>query len=138
MTNTPSQAVQGTQVVRRVAALLRIVGRKPEGISIAGLVRESVLTRPTVHRLLASLAAEGLLDRDAHTGNWILGPEVFLLGAVAASRFPFEDIARPSLRRRAAALAWCGSCRGARAICSRRRPRRRPCAGTSSASLRSP
>lgn len=86
-------------MVGRVASLLRLVGRKPEGSSIAGLVRESGLTRPTVHRLLASLAAEGLLDRDARSGNWILGPEIFLLGSVAAARFPFEDLARPSLRR---------------------------------------
>ena len=91
--------VQGTQVVGRVASLLRLVGRKPEGSSLAGLVRESGLTRPTVHRLLTSLAAEGLLDHDARSGNWILGPEIFLLGSVAAARFPFEDIARPSLRR---------------------------------------
>jgi DNA-binding IclR family transcriptional regulator len=85
--------------VGRVASLLRLVGRKPEGSSISGLVRESGLTRPTVHRLLASLAAEGLLDHDARSGNWILGPEIFLLGSVAAARFPFEDLARPSLRR---------------------------------------
>ncbi|MET3206350.1 MULTISPECIES: IclR family transcriptional regulator [unclassified Arthrobacter] len=91
--------VQGAQVVGRVASLLRLVGRKPEGSSISGLVRESGLTRPTVHRLLASLAAEGLLDHDTHSGNWILGPEIFLLGSVAAARFPFEDLARPSLRR---------------------------------------
>jgi DNA-binding IclR family transcriptional regulator len=91
--------VQGTQVVGRVASLLRLVGRKREGSSLAGLVRESGLTRPTVHRLLASLAAEGLLDQDVRSGNWILGPEMFLLGSVAAARFPFEDIARPSLRR---------------------------------------
>lgn len=91
--------VQGAQVVGRVASLLRLVGRKPEGSSISGLVRESGLTRPTVHRLLASLAAEGLLDHDARSGNWILGPEIFLLGSVAAARFPLEDLARPSLRR---------------------------------------
>lgn len=94
-----NKPVQGAQVVGRVAALLRLVARKPEGMSIAGLVRESGLTRPTVHRLLASLAAEGLLDHDQRTGNWILGPEIFLLGSVAAARFPFEDLARPSLRR---------------------------------------
>lgn len=94
--------VQGAQVVGRVASLLRLVGRKPEGMSIAGLVRESGLTRPTVHRLLSSLAAEGLLEHDAGSGKWVLGPEVFLLGSVAAARFPMEDIARPSLRRLAA------------------------------------
>ncbi|WP_416430007.1 IclR family transcriptional regulator [Paenarthrobacter nicotinovorans] len=95
-------AVQGAQVVGRVALLLRLVGRKPEGTSLAGLVRESGLTRPTVHRLLTSLAAEGLLEHDSNSGKWVLGPEIFLLGSVAAARFPMEDIARPSLRRLAA------------------------------------
>lgn len=91
--------VQGAQVVSRIAALLRIVGRKREGSPLVELVRESGLTRPTVHRLLTSLAAEGLLDHDARTGNWVLGPEVLLLGSVASARFPLEDVARPSLRR---------------------------------------
>ncbi|MDR6557921.1 DNA-binding IclR family transcriptional regulator [Arthrobacter pascens] len=91
--------VQGAQVVSRIAGLLRIVGRKPEGSPLVELVRESGLTRPTVHRLLTSLAAEGLLDHEARTGNWVLGPEVLLLGSVASTRFPLEDIARPSLRR---------------------------------------
>ena len=99
---TSANPVQGAQVVGRVALLLRLVGRKPEGTSLAGLVRESGLTRPTVHRLLTSLAAEGLLEHDSAAGKWVLGPEIFLLGSVAAARFPMEDIARPSLRRLAA------------------------------------
>jgi len=80
--------VQGAQVVSRVAALLRIVGRKPEGSPLVELVRESGLTRPTAHRLLTSLAAEGLLDQDPHSGNWVLGPEILLMGSVASARFP--------------------------------------------------
>jgi DNA-binding IclR family transcriptional regulator len=91
--------VQGAQVVSRIAKLLRIVGRRTEGSSLVDLVRESGLTRPTVHRLLSSLASEGLLDHDARTGNWVLGPEILLMGSVASARFPLEDIARPSLRR---------------------------------------
>ncbi|PTT60106.1 IclR family transcriptional regulator [Arthrobacter sp. HMWF013] len=91
--------VQGAQVVSRIAGLLRIVGRSADGSSLVELVRESGLTRPTVHRLLSSLASEGLLDHDARTGNWVLGPEILLMGSVASARFPLEDIARPSLRR---------------------------------------
>jgi DNA-binding IclR family transcriptional regulator len=82
-----------------VAALLRIVARKPEGVPLVGVVRESGLTRPTVHRLLTSLASEGLLDQDARTGNWVLGPEILLMSSVATARFPLEEVARPSLRR---------------------------------------
>ena len=112
--------VQGAQVVSRIAGLLRIVGRHPEGSSLVELVRESGLTRPTVHRLLASLAAEGLLDHDPRTGNWVLGPEILLMGSVASARFPLEDIARPSLRRLAEETgesAFFSIRRGAETVC---------------------
>ena len=55
------KTVQGAQVVGRVAQLLRIVGRSPEGgAALPAIVEASGLTRPTVYRLLNSLAAEGL------------------------------------------------------------------------------
>lgn len=92
--------IPGTQVVSRVATLLRIVARTGEsGISLPGIVRASGLTRPTAHRLLAALAAEGLLDASEETGRWHLGPELYVMGTVAAGRFAIEDLARPSLRR---------------------------------------
>ncbi|MFT4470204.1 IclR family transcriptional regulator [Arthrobacter sulfonylureivorans] len=96
----PEKQVQGAQVVSRVARLLRIVGRAPEtGAALGDIVQASGLTRPTVYRLLNSLAAEGLLDHHAETGSWHLGPELYVLGSVAASRFAIEDLARPSLQR---------------------------------------
>ncbi|MCU1518926.1 MAG: IclR family transcriptional regulator [Pseudarthrobacter sp.] len=112
--------VQGAQVVSRIAGLLRIAGRKPEGSPLVELVKESGLTRPTVHRLLTSLAAEGLLDHDVRTGNWVLGPEVLLMGSVASARFPLEEIARPSLRRLAEETgesAFFSIRRGAETVC---------------------
>jgi len=95
----PAGTVQGAQVTTRIALLLRLVGRAPAGAVIADLVRDSGLTRPTVHRLLASLAAEGLLDHDPLRHTWHYGPEVFVMGVVAAERYPIEELARPSLRR---------------------------------------
>ncbi|SDS81053.1 DNA-binding transcriptional regulator, IclR family [Pseudarthrobacter equi] len=117
MGNSP---VQGAQVVSRLASLLRLVGRSAGGMPLAGIVRESGLTRPTVHRLLSSLAAEGLLDHDPANGNWVLGPEMLLLGSVASARFPMEDIARPSLRRLAEATgesAFFSIRRGMETVC---------------------
>ena len=94
------KTVQGAQVVGRIAELLRIVARAPEaGATLPGIVAASGLTRPTVYRLLASLAAEGLLDHDGAGNTWHLGPELYVMGAVAANRYAIEDIARPSLRR---------------------------------------
>jgi DNA-binding IclR family transcriptional regulator len=117
MTNSP---IQGAQVVSRIAGLLRLVGRGAEGTPLSALVKESGLTRPTVHRLLSSLASEGLLDHDAGSGNWVLGPEILLMGSVAAARFPLEDIARPSLRRLAEATgesAFFSIRRGSETVC---------------------
>jgi DNA-binding IclR family transcriptional regulator len=91
--------VQGAQVVGRIALLLRLVGRNPAGTPLAEIVRGSGLTRPTVHRLLTSLAADGILDHDPATHTWHYGPEIFVMGAVAAQRYPIEELARPSLQR---------------------------------------
>ncbi|MEV7574416.1 IclR family transcriptional regulator [Pseudarthrobacter sp. NPDC089323] len=112
--------MQGAQVVGRIAGLLRLVGQSADGMPLVRLVRESGLTRPTVHRLLSSLASEGLLDHDSGTGNWVLGPEILLMGSVASARFPLEDIARPSLRRLAEATgesAFFSIRRGAETVC---------------------
>lgn len=91
--------VQGAQVVARIALLLRLVGRNPHGSPLADLVRDSGLTRPTVYRLLGSLAAEGLLEHDPVSHTWRYGPEIFVMGTIAAPSYPIEELARPALRR---------------------------------------
>lgn len=116
----PVQPVQGAQVVARIALLLRLVGRNPAGTPLAEIVRDSGLTRPTVHRLLTSLAAEGLLDHDAVRRTWHYGPEVFVMGTVAAARYPIEELARPSLVRLAEETgesAFLSIRRGAETVC---------------------
>lgn len=113
--------VQGTQVVGRVALLLRIVAKAGgAGLSLPGIVRASALTRPTVHRLLKALAAEGLLDVDEPTGRWHLGPELYVMGTVAGGRFAVEHVARPALRRLAEATgesAFLSIRRGNETVC---------------------
>jgi DNA-binding IclR family transcriptional regulator len=69
---------------------------------------------------LSSLASEGLLDHDPGSGNWVLGPEIFLMGSVASARFPLEEVARPSLRRLAEATgesAFFSIRRGSETVC---------------------
>nr|WP_246336180.1 IclR family transcriptional regulator [Flexivirga oryzae] len=57
------------------------------------------MARPTTHRLLTSLQVEGFLDRDRGTGLWLLGPELYLLGAGSASRYDVTDVALPFVQR---------------------------------------
>jgi DNA-binding IclR family transcriptional regulator len=91
--------VPGTQVVSRVAILLRIVGKKSDGVGATEVARAAGLTRPTAHRLLTALTQEGLLDFDTATSRWFLGPEIYLLGSLAAQRFDVTDIAREIVAR---------------------------------------
>lgn len=97
MVSAPS--IPGTQVVTRVAAILREVStRMPGGVGTAELARATGLARPTVHRLLGSLATEGMIDHDHRTGLWHLGPELYLWGAAAAERYDITALARDSVR----------------------------------------
>lgn len=90
---------QRPQVIHRVGSLLRAVAAlESSGCSTSALARETGLARPTAHRLLVSLAEEGLVDRDLKSGKWSLGPELYLLGSLAASRYDITDRSRDILR----------------------------------------
>jgi DNA-binding IclR family transcriptional regulator len=95
----PASPVPGTQSVARAARLLRLVtAAGGEGVGVADLATRAELTRPTTHRLLAALRAEGLVDQDDATGRWMPGPELYLMGTVAASRYDVTDVARDIVR----------------------------------------
>ncbi|GHF65773.1 DNA-binding IclR family transcriptional regulator [Amycolatopsis bartoniae] len=106
------------QLVGRVGAVLRAV---PEaGASTTELARATGLARPTVHRLLVALAAEGYVDRDQRTGRWYLGPELYLLGGIAARRYDVTRHARASVHRLAEATgesAFFSARRGEETVC---------------------
>jgi DNA-binding IclR family transcriptional regulator len=92
-------------VVGRVGAVLRAVSAlESAGATTSGVGRRTGLARPTVHRLLTSLHAQGLVDR-APDGRWLLGPELYLLGAGAASRYDVTATAQPFVRRLSEATA---------------------------------
>ena len=93
------EGVKGAQVVHRLAGVLRTVSAAmPHGIATSDVARAASLPRPTAHRLLSSLAAEGFLDHDASSGRWLLGPELYLMGSVAAERYDISTLAREHVR----------------------------------------
>lgn len=97
--STTRASVPGAQSVARAARLLRLVtGAGDEGMPVADLARRADLTRPTAHRLLVALRHEGLVDQDERTGRWTTGPELYLMGTVAASRYDITSIARDIVR----------------------------------------
>lgn len=95
----PAKTIPGAQAVARAAALLRLVtAAGDDGSTVADLARRAALTRPTTHRLLTALRHEGLVDHDERTGRWMPGPELYLMGTVAASRYDVTAIARDIVR----------------------------------------
>ncbi|MBD8042252.1 IclR family transcriptional regulator [Arthrobacter sp. Sa2BUA2] len=94
-----NETVQGAKVVHRLSQVLRTVSAAmPHGIGTSDVARSTSLPRPTAHRLLASLTAEGFLDHDQRTGRWLLGPELYLMGSVAAERYDVTGIAREHVK----------------------------------------
>jgi len=90
----------GTQAIQRAALVLRLVAsRSRAGIRLIDLVKYSLLERPTVHRILRGLIAEGLVRQESDSRRYFLGPLVFELGLAAAPRFDLRDICRPTLQR---------------------------------------
>lgn len=112
---------EGPQVVARVGTVLRAVGGfEPRGASTTDVARRAGLARPTVHRLLSSLLAEGLIDRDSGTGLWSLGPELYLLGSIAATRYDISHYARDivdDIARTTGESAFLSARRGDETVC---------------------
>ncbi|GAA2360954.1 IclR family transcriptional regulator [Saccharopolyspora halophila] len=108
-------------VTGRIAAVLRALsGFQQRGATTTEIAGATELARPTTHRLLTALDAQGYVDRDRANGRWFLGPELYLLGEVAAQRYDVTALARDSVRRLAEATgesAFFSAHRGDETVC---------------------
>lgn len=114
----------GTQSIERAVALLLTVGRSaPEGARLSDLVRVSGLPKPTVRRVLLALVRTGLLDQDEVTRRYHVGPEAYVLGTLAGTRFGIHALALDGLARIARTSGDCAFLsvpRGAFSVCLHR------------------
>jgi DNA-binding IclR family transcriptional regulator len=108
------------QVVQKVGALLRVLGASGSaGAVTSAIARDARVARATAHRLLTSLSAEGLVERNPQ-GRWHLGPELYLLGGVAAGRYDIAQHAKEILIDLAADTgesAFLSAARGEQTVC---------------------
>lgn len=84
---------EGVQSIARAASLLRALGRA-DGAPLGAISSAVGLPKSTVHRLLAALAAEGLVQQ-LPDGRTALGPELARLGLLAER--PLAQKLRPVL-----------------------------------------
>lgn len=88
----------GTQSIGRAAAVLRALAlRSQSGARMADVARDTKLERPTAHRILQGLIAEGMVSQHEATRRYHLGPFIYELGLVAEPRFHLREMARPAL-----------------------------------------
>ena len=90
----------------RAFALLRLLAQAPgNGMRLKDIADAAALPRPTVHRLLAGLIAEGMVERDDGGKHYRLGLELFVLAARAGNPMNLRELCRPALLRLTGALS---------------------------------
>jgi DNA-binding IclR family transcriptional regulator len=77
--------------------LLKAFSEEQVDIGISELSRKLGVAKSTVHRLAATLAAEGLLEQDRETEKYRLGIALFRLGALVRRRMDISSQGRPYL-----------------------------------------
>jgi DNA-binding IclR family transcriptional regulator len=97
--NEASARPAGTQSIHRAAAVLRALAlRSQAGARMADIALETGLERPTTHRILQGLIAEGMAYQHPGSRRYMLGPFLYELGLSAEPRFHLKDLARQALQ----------------------------------------
>lgn len=68
------------QSVRRAVAILHALAAGGPRLGVTELSDRTGLTRPTVHALLRTLEADGMVTQDVETAKYQLGPDLLRLG----------------------------------------------------------
>ena len=88
----------GTQSIQRAVAVLRILATAREtGLKLTEISMHAELTRPTTHRILSVLVAEGIVEQ-RRTRRYVVGEQIPLLALSRRARDPLLDIVSPHLR----------------------------------------
>jgi DNA-binding IclR family transcriptional regulator len=93
----------GSQSVARIAQILKLLcANRDNGMRFVDVAAECNLERPTAHRYLRSMLAQGLAHQDGQSKRYFLGAMLLELGQAASRHFDLRSICLPSLRRLAA------------------------------------
>ncbi|WP_321855838.1 IclR family transcriptional regulator [Burkholderia cenocepacia] len=90
-----------SEIVRSTERVAQILGAvaigQDQGRRLSDIAEELALAPATVHRLLATLVEQGLVEKPAGERRYYIGQEVFLLALSRRNRFPVRTIASPHL-----------------------------------------
>jgi DNA-binding IclR family transcriptional regulator len=92
-----SEQGSGVQVIDRAAAILKLLGASPEGMSFSALATRVDLPRTTVHRICRALQEVGFVSYNAGSGRLQLGSALVRLAVTA--RRDMRAVVQPYLER---------------------------------------
>jgi len=107
------------QSVERASRILAILGSGTPRLGVTEIAERAGLAKPTVHGLLRTLEKHDLVEQDADTGKYSLGPAVLLLGNafLDGSELRARSLLwAESLAQRANEAVWVASLSGRRVI----------------------
>lgn len=85
----------GVQSIDRAVALLSVFTPERPVVGMSQIARLTGLSRSTVHRLLAALAAHGMVQQAPHSTSYTLGPRLLGLADTARQHLTRERQAEP-------------------------------------------
>jgi DNA-binding IclR family transcriptional regulator len=86
----------GIQVIARAAAILRVLAREPDGLSLGQIAKAAGLARSTVQRIVAALAMENFVTTAGPNAGVRIGAGLIGIGAAVGSST--IALLRPHLR----------------------------------------
>lgn len=84
-------------IVSAMKVLRELSQRGEGGATAAELVRATGLSKSSMHNLLGTLVAEGLVTRDGRSRAYALGPSLIALGAAASGQIRLLDVTTEKL-----------------------------------------
>jgi DNA-binding IclR family transcriptional regulator len=91
--------VRAIDAVDRVAQTLDALALAPDGLGVTELAKALGVHKASASRLLGTLAARGLVERDVATRRYHLGARFVSLAGAAVRRLPVVSQARPELEQ---------------------------------------
>lgn len=88
-----------TDSANRVVSVLEVLAGAADGLGVSDVARVVGVHKTTASRLLGTLAARGMVERDPLTRRYRLGAGIVGLAGAAMARLPVVSQARPELEQ---------------------------------------
>ncbi len=84
--------------LRRAVSVLKCFTPEQPELSGSEVAHKLGIHKTTAHRMLATLAEDGLLDRDGKTGKYMIGPALYAMGSLYLSTTDVVKTAEPVVK----------------------------------------